>query len=89
LEKKITSLLKLARSPRAAMYKLRREDRVEVCATDWWLDVDPGFVGRLGMVVGYTANGYSAMNECYDVRLDGETCVRCFCFKDLRRPVLS
>jgi hypothetical protein len=66
------------------MYKLRRGDRVQVYARDWCSDVHESFAGRLGVVVGYTAGGYSAGNECYDVRLDGETCLRCFCFADLR-----
>lgn len=71
------------------MYKLRRGDRVQVRATAWWSDVDSSFVGRMGEVVAYTANGFVAGNECYDVRLDGESIVRCFCFQDLRRPLLS
>jgi len=71
------------------MYKLRQGDRVQVCATAWWSDVHSSFVGRLGVVVVYTANGFSAGNECYDVQLDGETIVRCFCFQDLRLPLLS
>ena len=67
------------------MYKLRVGQRVAVRDNSAWTFVEAEFVGRRGTVVGFTAGGHHATNECYDVVLEGEgTREFCFCFNDLR-----
>ena len=74
------------RGGRAAMYKLPVGQRVTVRANSEWTFVEAAFVGCCGTVVGFTAGGHHASNECYDVVLEGKgTRVFCFCFNDLRK----
>ena len=65
------------------MYKLRVEQRVAVRDNSAWVFVEAAHVGRRGTVVGFTAGAFHATNECYDVVLDGDPRVLCFCFRDL------
>ena len=66
------------------MYKLRVEQRVAVRDNSEWAFVEAAHVGRCGTVVAFTAGAFHATNECYDVVLDGDARVACFCFRDLR-----
>jgi len=80
-----TPLCALPSAAARHMYKLRVGQRVCVRAPSVWTCVDAALVGRSGTIKAFTAGGFDASNECYDVQLDGNGLRRvCLCFHDVR-----